>query len=213
MSQSLGNQSQYAGFWYRAGAAVIDCLILTIVGYVILFFLLQGLSIWSTLNHIARSDAELLWNTVTFWTRVILGGIYCVSFESSVLQATPGKLVFGLRLYAVTGHNITFFRAWNRYLSKLLYFAVSILLITIVTIDTYTFHYWLALKLFYVCLASLVLSFIACIVGHAMIFKSAKKQTFHDWLSGVVVVKKSAMGQMVHFHEQTPAETRSTLFS
>ena len=85
----------YASFWRRFGAFMIDGVITWVIS-VGLYFLL-------------RSYAGGL----------IVGFLYSTLFESSVLQATPGKAVLGMHVTDLKGQRITFKASVIRYLVKI----------------------------------------------------------------------------------------------
>ncbi len=86
----------YAGFWRRFGATVIDGLIASLVGMVfsIVFF-----------NPYAIS--------------VVVSLLYEPIFEASFLQASPGKALLGMRVTDLQGNRITFKKAIIRYFMKI----------------------------------------------------------------------------------------------
>lgn len=92
-------QPEYAGFWVRVLAVFIDCLIMIIPGLV--------------LNLVLPIFGSLF-----------LGILYKPFFESSALQATPGKALLGLRVTTLDGGRISFKQSFIRYLG---YLASSVL--------------------------------------------------------------------------------------
>jgi len=92
----------YAGFWRRAVAFALDCLVLVIP--------------YAVLQAIARLHSLVaLFEIVLFW-------LYYALFESSPLRATPGKLALGLAVVDAGGQRISFGRATGRYLCRFLSF-------------------------------------------------------------------------------------------
>jgi uncharacterized RDD family membrane protein YckC len=84
----------YAGFWRRFAAMILDFLFL------------------------------LIPNVALFWVMPTLGStllalVYFPIFESSPLQATPGKYCFGLKVVRANGERLSFARALARYLLKI----------------------------------------------------------------------------------------------
>lgn len=81
----------YAGFWRRFAARLVDCLILLIPGLLVSLVipLLGG---------------------------VILSLLYWPVFESSALRGTPGKVLMGLAITDEAGGRIGFKQAFIRYL-------------------------------------------------------------------------------------------------
>lgn len=93
----------YAGFWRRFAAYVIDAIILSIPS------LVAG-------GALSMSGA--------LGAGVILGLIYYPVFESSSLSATPGKALLGLAVVTEAGDRITFKSAALRYFCRYLSAAI-----------------------------------------------------------------------------------------
>jgi uncharacterized RDD family membrane protein YckC len=87
---------QYPRIWERFAAAFVDWLLYTVFNFAFFFLLLTAFAFSSVaMTRIVGFLAMLL---ATF---IIIA--YKVMFESSRLQATPGKLVFGLRVVDANG--------------------------------------------------------------------------------------------------------------
>ncbi|MDP8228496.1 MAG: RDD family protein [Candidatus Electryoneaceae bacterium] len=84
--------SEYAGFWRRFVAAIIDE---TLVWTIIILLLQLGL-----------------------FPALLLGWLYYALMESSVRQATLGKMAIGIIVTDINGGRISFARATGRYFSK-----------------------------------------------------------------------------------------------
>lgn len=103
----------YAGFWLRAGALVLDSMVLL------------GLGI-GLLVMVAILDARLLveQNTTRADALELAGGLmswlYYALMESSSLQATLGKRALGIRVTDLDGRRVSFGRATGRYFGKVL---------------------------------------------------------------------------------------------
>lgn len=94
-----GATTNYAGFWKRFVAYLIDGIILGIVAAI--------------LN---ASMDEAMAGTVG----AIIGWLYFAGMESSSRQATIGKSVLGIYVTDLNGNRISFLRATGRYLGKIL---------------------------------------------------------------------------------------------
>lgn len=117
---TLGGDLEYAGFWRRFGAAVIDN-VLSGVGIALLAFAV-GL-LFALLATSMGGDAEsmgLLSSLLGFVLGVVLPWLYFALFEASSWQATPGKRLLGMRVTDLDGDRISFWRATGRYWGKLL---------------------------------------------------------------------------------------------
>ncbi len=112
--------SSYGGFWRRLLAFIIDGLV---IGAVMMpFGLGLGLAhIGAALNGDMTREAlvALIMASIFVWfIRVIVSWAYGAGFESSRLQATPGKMLLGLKVTDLEGRRITFLRATGRALGK-----------------------------------------------------------------------------------------------
>jgi len=84
----------YAGFWRRVGATLIDTIIIMIPAVIINTFI------------------PFIGYVVTFFYKPI--------FESSVLQATPGKAIMEISVVDENGDRLSFKKAFIRYLASFL---------------------------------------------------------------------------------------------
>ena len=100
------DDARYAGFWRRAGANLLDSLILGVVG-AILGVLLVG------------DDPDAIAGTMYLVTW--LGGwLYFALCHSSGAQASPGKRALGIKVTTLDGRRIGFGRATGRYFAMIL---------------------------------------------------------------------------------------------
>jgi len=88
---------EYAGFWNRAVAILIDGVLLAIVGLIT--------------NILLNENAA---GFVGF----LVGWFYFAGMESSARQATLGKSAMGLVVTGIDGNRISFLRAIGRYFAK-----------------------------------------------------------------------------------------------
>lgn len=86
---------QYAGFWMRFLAYVIDGMILSALNLILT--IIFGRNIAMTI--------ALVW-------------LYFAKFESSQHEATPGKLILGIKVVDEDGRRISFAKATIRYFAK-----------------------------------------------------------------------------------------------
>ena len=102
---------QYAGFWRRLVAAIIDGILVSIVTLII-----GGvLRLNSGLPTGPGSD-----NFLANLINLIIGWIYYAAMESSEKQATLGKMAIGIQVTDLEGNRISFGRATGRYFAKIL---------------------------------------------------------------------------------------------
>jgi len=91
MNENTNTQQEYAGFWIRTAATLIDWLILIIVTYPILY-LAYGSSYWDL-----DPDLPFFRGTVDFLATIVLPFLYTVLFWM-YRSATPGKIVLKLKI-------------------------------------------------------------------------------------------------------------------
>lgn len=94
-SSDLGVEEEpelvYAGFWIRVGASIVDSIIILLITLPILTAI-YGASYWSS-NTFIHGSWDFLFSYVFPAIAVILFWIY--------KSATPGKIVFGLRVISL----------------------------------------------------------------------------------------------------------------
>ncbi len=100
----------YGGFWLRFGATSVDILILLVIQ-----FALQILTGF-------EQPAEFDWTSEIrrFLVGTLVSGIYEVLTIASAWQATPGKLIWGLKVIDRSGNRISLSRSLGRFLAKYL---------------------------------------------------------------------------------------------
>lgn len=91
----------YAGFWRRAGAVLIDALLLSLPSLVY--------------ERFAGDQADV-WMGFALWA--LVDGLYYSGFHASRWQATPGKRAFGIKVTDLTGARISLPRALVRYFAS-----------------------------------------------------------------------------------------------
>jgi uncharacterized RDD family membrane protein YckC len=117
----------YAGFWKRVAAYILDLILLTIVFKVIGTFFGAPAAEEATKQAILGGTPPLeaylqlyhdmwLYNLVT----TVLTWLYFAFCESSAWQATVGKLALGIRVTNLQGARISFLRATGRFFAKYL---------------------------------------------------------------------------------------------
>ena len=101
---------QYAGFWRRVAAVIVDGLLLGIIG--------GGLG--AILHLDAPSGATGWQSRPQDALSALIGLFYYVAMESSHYQATLGKMALSIKVTDIEGNKITLAKAIIRYLSKIL---------------------------------------------------------------------------------------------
>lgn len=118
--------TQYAGFWRRFVAYLIDNLILAVPNAILsVIYGLQLLSLFDLsdggvdfdFGQIGALIASAIWLAALSF---LLQLLYYALFESSRLQATPGKMALGIVVTDLSGKRISFARALGRNMGKII---------------------------------------------------------------------------------------------
>lgn len=158
------SETQYAGFWLRFLAYVIDYLLMYFIQIFAIVPLLAffGIALIS-FDQLNELNPEEMLPFVIAAVGVfaifglffaIIGWLYFAIMESSAQQATLGKMVLGIKVTDMQGNRITFLQATGRYFGK-------------------------------------ILSAIIFNIGFIMAGFTEKKQALHDLMAGCLVVKKT----------------------
>jgi len=153
----------YAGFWIRFLAFLVDTVVINTLMWVMILPLLGalGLSITS-LNDINNFDFHDEESLAIFLLSVIpalvtvnllITWMYYALLQSGPRQATIGKMALGIIVIDVNGNRMTFARASLRYFSK-------------------------------------IISSFIMMIGYIMAAFTEKKQALHDIIANTYVVKK-----------------------
>ena len=98
----------FAGFWLRAAALVID--------YVILILFFATLSVVQIALGGSPEDSEDVWTVMS----LLVNWLYYALMESSARQATLGKSALGLTVTDLRGERVSFGKATGRFFAKIL---------------------------------------------------------------------------------------------
>lgn len=108
---ATGQVARHAGFWRRFAAIVLDGLVLGVPSYLLFAAVLGG----SVLTDPEAMSANLGALGLVYLVSIIAGMLYPALMHSSSLQATVGKLAFGIKVTDLQGQRISFGRAVGRY--------------------------------------------------------------------------------------------------
>lgn len=165
----------YGGFWRRFFAAIIDGLILWIP--IVPIMLAGGFMEIMSMDPeylMANPEAAQLPVWVGIASAVVVL-VYKIAFETSNLRATPGKLLFGMRVTDGTGAKLSFVpalvRSWPWWAGSLILVVDSLLGTGQILSNS-------------VSVAALLSGLIIAFTPH--------KQGFHDMMAKALVVKKAA---------------------
>ncbi|HEU5126315.1 MAG TPA: RDD family protein [Verrucomicrobiae bacterium] len=99
------HRNPYSGFWRRVIAILIDWVLLCVFAWPIVKAMISLL------------PADPL-RPVIYGVNVLFAWIYFSSFESSTIQATPGKFLLNIRVTDMQWKRINFLRATIRHFGK-----------------------------------------------------------------------------------------------
>lgn len=154
----------YAGFWLRFVAVIIDGLLLGAVQFIAIMPILgimgiglptdiQSLESADETNMIPMFSQMMAMAGVTQIVFLTIQTLYFSFMESSKYQASIGKMVLGLKVTDVNGNPLDFTKALVRNLCKII--------------------------------SSMIL-----LIGYLMAAFTEKKQALHDMIASTLVVKK-----------------------
>ena len=152
--------TNYAGFWLRFVAVLIDGIIIGAVTWPVVAIL--GLGAASSVENMESMDeaqamsmagSMMAMGFAFQFSFFVIQTLYFTLMESSSKQATVGKMVLGLKVTDVNGNKLDFVKALIRNVCKL------------------------------------ISGFILCI-GYIMAGFTEKKQALHDMIASTLVLKK-----------------------
>ena len=151
---------QYAGFWRRFVAYLIDSIIVSIVSWIVFIPILAALGIGIGLSGMEEEEAAGFILAPLIGYILFLGLVLAVAewlyfalMESSNRMATLGKMAIGIKVTDLSGNRISFGRATGRYFGK-------------------------------------ILSGMIFMIGYIMAGFTEKKQALHDMIASCLVVMK-----------------------
>ncbi len=154
--------TNYAGFWMRLVAFIIDGIIIGVLQSFVFVPILGALGIsifnsspdMSDPDQVAGMVATIMAAAGTVWIlAMIIQILYFTFMESSKYQATVGKLALGLMVTDMNGGKLDFTKALVRNLCR-------------------------------------IISNITMLIGYIIAGFTEKKQALHDIIAGTLVVKK-----------------------
>ncbi len=110
------HQFYYAGFWARAAAYFLDGGITTFIS-VQMYTMFREQMYYSYDFFESHSGRYVRFYVIVFG--LIFNWFYFAGFESSYLQATPGKWLLGIRVTDLQNKRITFGQATGRHFAKI----------------------------------------------------------------------------------------------
>jgi uncharacterized RDD family membrane protein YckC len=115
---------QYAGFWLRLVAYLIDSLLASVAFVILLMPILVFSGVMPAIGRISRgedpADVFALISSILVAVALLLAGawLYYALLESSSWQGTVGKRALNLKVTDMSGNPVTFGRASGRFFSR-----------------------------------------------------------------------------------------------
>ncbi|ELR71029.1 Serine/threonine protein kinase [Fulvivirga imtechensis AK7] len=161
-SSAGASSGNYAGFWIRFVAWIIDAIVLSIVNFVIIvpIFGALGFGAYESMSggEVSQGQMDAMIAMLTGAGLVLqliqigIGLLYFALMESSAKQGTVGKMALGLKVIGKDGQRINFGQAVLRYIGK-------------------------------------IISGMILMIGYIMAAFTEKKQALHDMIASTYVVK------------------------
>jgi uncharacterized RDD family membrane protein YckC len=118
---SLSLAMNYAGFWIRVGAKIIDGLVLWLVNTI--FSLIAGFAMTMIFLGSAENDAFhpgiFIFYGLMYIMQISFHAAYDTYFVGKY-AATPGKMACGLKIVTADGGKVTYLRAFARHFAEFL---------------------------------------------------------------------------------------------
>jgi uncharacterized RDD family membrane protein YckC len=110
----------YAGFWIRVIAAVIDGILVQVVVLPVSFIIGMVIGVAGVAAHSTGPGLQVFSGGIGAIIGLAGGWLYGASMESSKYQATPGKMIFGMKVTNLQGQPLSFGLATGRHFAKIL---------------------------------------------------------------------------------------------
>jgi len=102
---------QYAGFWIRAAALIIDAILMVIIAGVVFTFAIA--------THLEDEDPTII-VVLIYLLLIMFQFLYFTIMESSDKQGTLGKIAVGIKIGDKNGNRISYMNAVGRFFSRIL---------------------------------------------------------------------------------------------
>lgn len=139
--------ADFAGFWQRFGAWVIDLVVL-FVPMMVVFYATGGLDAYRHLLEQMSSGAANMESALLEYSKAtqpamigttLMGYLYYVFFEASKWQATPGKIALRLHVTDIHGQRLTLGRSAARNAVRILNAVNGLWVVTVASYVTVAF--------------------------------------------------------------------------
>jgi uncharacterized RDD family membrane protein YckC len=176
--QTIQKEYQYAGFWVRAWAIIIDLILLAMITMPILIMVYGVEKVFESEEFILGGvDLLISWIIPTFATIALW--VY--------KSATPGKMIFNLTVVdEKTGNKLTVKQSFKRYFFQSIYF-FPIFMGALFSIDEVQM------------VIRSVISFLIVLIVIIFLVINKKKKAFHDKMAKTVVIQEKKQTAKVVF--------------
>jgi uncharacterized RDD family membrane protein YckC len=191
---------EYAGFWVRTVAFIIDSVVVYVAQTLLQVALgLQNPTNFEEMRQFSSLDSQVVTGWVLFTVLAILWQwLYYAFMEASSRQGTLGKMAMGLAVTDLEGRRLTFARASGRFLGKGMANVLAGVVLLIGTLgltagmnpnaaDPTTAFTSTALLGF---LGASLLAMVIVLASNIMAAFTRRKQALQDIVSGCVVLRK-----------------------
>ena len=120
VASPVSRYPQYAGFWKRVVAVIIDGIVLQVSGYVAGALVGAIAGFMMGMAGVETEIIPVLCFVFSFISNFVLNWLYFTLMESSSKQATLGKMALGIVVTDMDGQRISLARANGRYWAKIL---------------------------------------------------------------------------------------------
>lgn len=110
----------YCGVWRRFGAYLLDGILQLLIIFCLLFFETIFFKIFYPDKWLLIKEDFLIYLMSNITLIIIIAILYWTLFESSKLQATPGKYLLNMKIINKDGTKISFLKSFSRLLLYLM---------------------------------------------------------------------------------------------
>lgn len=205
--EGLSGQPQYGGFWWRYLACFIDGIIIQVGAFLIVLVPAIILGFALVFSGASKDAMQMISNGFGTGIGWLISWLYYALMESSVKQATLGKLICRLKVVSKEGNRLCFGKASVRHWARIghsvifsiigmLFFGLLGMILTgasIASLSTLSSsnspEAWM--PIIGVLLGALFGAVFGSLAGYLPALWTPKKQTLHDLIAGTVVVKSN----------------------
>lgn len=114
----LKEDVKFSGFWMRFLASLFDSIIVSIVSFIPAIII--GFIVGVFGAFVDNETVSIILGGFIYLTIVAANVCYYAGFHASKFQATPGKMLLGIKVVDIHGNRISFWRGVGRFFAILL---------------------------------------------------------------------------------------------